>query len=334
MLFVEQSCVGNPLNTPVIRHALMTIKSWGGGSGTDLGISIAVLGASFGHLYGLLFDLMSTPLIEFASDSLVALLENSPQLSSQVEVFGDLAKRVLELQPCYERGLADGDTEKCKNYLRIVVAMCSTTAEAILNGGAGASGVALLETLLAGMQHPELAVAEQALDFWSDVLPQSAQDCSSLHPSMQHPLHGRLVNAVIQRAALPVHFTGWQPGDNSADLDEGEWGLFRLRLRDVLRHCCKVLSSGILDACRGPLVCESRQHCFFYPVPFLMLGCRSLYPAQLLLAASTRLRPELQAQFGTLWRPLFLHTAQWQIICRGPQCTISRQQSLFSWNGC
>ena len=56
---------------------------------------------------------------------------------------------------------------------------------------------------------------------------------------------------------LPPHFTGWLAGEDSADLEEEEWGLFRLRLRDALRHACKVLGADTLEVCRGLLVSRS-----------------------------------------------------------------------------
>eukprot|EP01052_Picozoa_sp_SAG31_P025154 SAG31_NODE_2190_length_6229_cov_11.374388_5_plen_334_part_00 len=260
MEFVEQACAANALDEATIRCGLDVIRNWGGGTGTDFGLCIVTVANSFGRLYALLFDLISTPLANFACESVVALVNNSSQLASQADLLADLVQRLVALQPYYESGLLDGDSDKCRNFLCIATSLASVTAEEILNGAVGDAGVALLEALFVGMQHPEVAIAEQALEFWSVSFPNKIRQCPCLHPSMQQQLHEKLFHATISRAMLPVHFKSWNP-DESADLDEDEWGIFRQQLRDVLRHCCQFLGAGVLENCWQVLV---RQYSIAY----------------------------------------------------------------------
>ena len=250
--FVSQAAAAEDEAT--VKQIVAVVDGWA--SVEHTGLSLAFLATNFPPIYTLLFRLVQSgsSLAGCASAALCTAIESTKrQELNQPGCFAELGAAVLACRPRYDAGLAQGDEEACAEFARLTAALAGRGLLLMLKGDGGVVGEGLLQSLLAALQHKSIHVAEVSYVFW-EKLPDAMLEVAHVSAELNVPLHSQLVAAALARAALPHGFTTWgedlQGGQDNEGTDVGpeedEFGMLRLRLKDILHHCGLVL---------GPAAC-------------------------------------------------------------------------------
>lgn len=250
--FVSQAAAAEDEAT--LKQLVAVVDGWT--SVEHTGLSLAYLATNFPPIYTLLFRLVQSgsSLAGSASAALCTAIESTKrQELNQPGCFSELGAAVLACKPRYDAGLAEGDEEACAEFARLTAALAGRGLLLMLKGDGGVVGEGLLQSLLAALRHRSIYVAEVSYVFW-EKLPDAMLEVAHAPAELNVPLHSQLVAAALARAALPHGFTTWgkdlQGGQDKEGTDVGpeedEFGMLRLRLKDILHHCGLVL---------GPAAC-------------------------------------------------------------------------------
>ena len=179
-------------NEPVMAAATVAVKDWA--TCDHSGLTLPVLASSFGPVYHLLFQLISTghSLAAQATAALISAISSTPLADMENPAcFVEIAGAVLRCRTLYEKGLASRDEEACAQFVQLLVALAARCVKILLQGRGGEAGSAVLQALVVAIQHPTMIVADLSLEFWlklSEVWP-SFSDAIRLGEVRIHSTH-------------------------------------------------------------------------------------------------------------------------------------------------
>jgi hypothetical protein len=151
----------------IMAAAVSAVNGWA--SCEHSGLTVPVLAASFAPVYRLLFELIRTgqPLATESTTALISAIGNTSVAELEApRCFEEVATAVLGCSAQYEQALTAQDEKACAHFTQLAVALASRVPKFLLQGRAGEAGSTLLQALLVAVQHPAIAVADLALEFW------------------------------------------------------------------------------------------------------------------------------------------------------------------------
>ena len=234
-----------------LAQVVAVVEGW---AAQGTGLSLPLIATSAAPIYTLLFRLVQadSPLASSATAALCSAIEaTTREQLAQPGCFAEIGAAVLGCRLRYDKGVAEQDDDACGEYARLAAALAGRGLLMILKGGGGAVGEGLLQGLLDALQHTAISVAEIAHVFW-EKLPDAVIAIDEVATELSGPLHSRLAQAALRRAALSRGFAGWGKelvGEDGEACEEDEFGSLRIRLKDLIQHCASMLGpAAILDA--------------------------------------------------------------------------------------
>ena len=182
-------------------------------------------------------DFAASPMLEFAfhalgledpelfdeaADLVVEAITFSQDHARHQALISNIVTRVLQLQPQYDKALADDDEEKARALCRIFAEMGENYLQLILQH-AEQWALPVASAVLRGAAHPEPEVAEITFNFWYVLSNELGASGRSLNDAQKEgcrrlfaPIFLQLIDALRRLAEFPPDSDSWS-ADRSDD---------------------------------------------------------------------------------------------------------------------
>lgn len=170
--FFSQAVESDWGNASFAAAAVAAVREWA--ACDHSGLTLPVIAASYTSIFRLLFHHFETggSLALEASEALVSSLENTPAVQlDQGQCFAELTSAVLAACGRYQHGVSTHDEEACSEFVQVATALAGVSVNRLVmmptqGADSAAAAAALLDVLLAAVQHPIIRVSDLALEFW------------------------------------------------------------------------------------------------------------------------------------------------------------------------